>query len=1055
MRRMGVRGWVWLMGLLIPGLLVAATTGKIAGRVVDAETGEPLPFVNVIVEGTVLGAATDEQGNYFILNVPPGTYTVVASMIGYRDAKVENVHVSAGFTTTVNFRLELTVLATQEVVITAERPIVQRDVTSSTRFITSQEIAQMPVTDFEDIVALQAGAVETGLGLSAGLHIRGGRTNEVVYLVDGINVNDPVRNQPGIQLANQAIQEMLIVTGGFNAEFGQAMSGIVNIVTREGTPKLGGSVEYETDRPLIPIDTALTAGKRYGFGHDRVNLSLGGPIPGLKRGTFFVSGEFLEHEDRLPHNDESRQSGTGKLTWQPTGSIKTTLSGNFSQSRYHRYAHGRSRGDWLRTGPLFTRDNYQLNLMLNHTLSKSTFYTLNIGTFHTHFGAKAWDGQHYNDWKEIGRMMLPWAGSAIAKGWYDQEWRTWYYYDTTKKALTDSCLVPPEVLGRYPVGTMKRMLNDLGFSDDEIRRLKLDRYLEDPIAAAVWFWYYDSLGYGRMEGGRWRWSGETRGEQLENALEALNNLYYEVNTWRLRVENGDTVGLEYNLFNAARYIQQVREYMRADTIKNDSLRRAVKDSLLKRFEPSGNMYYIRYNRDEFRRFAYHPWPIWHDRQTTKHTIDFDLTSQLGSHQVKLGGELYHHDLKLTDLQFVNPNPYLDHYHKEPIIAAAYIQDKIEHEDLTVNAGVRFDYFHPRSEFYIKLDSLDAGKDQAKPKWQLSPRLGISYSVGERSVMYASYGHFFQPVDLGDIYQNLEADITQGIPLLGNPNLPPQKTVAYEVGLRHAFTPDMAGEVTAYYKDVENLLATRQITTIYDRKLAQYNIYVLEDFAVVKGIDLTLMRRASQFLSGSISYSYLDAKGTGSSGREFYYRYRDFVDILPKREYPLEFDVTHSLKANVNLYLPSGFGPSLFGFKPLSDLNTNLQYNLSSGPPYTPTDRKGTPLEPGSKRLPPTQTLDMRMEKNLKLGGMKYGLFLDVRNLFDTRNARNVYTFTGKPDDDGGRPRWDPAYYGVAERGYEAAWQRYLADVRNWERYVANPANFGAPRTIKVGLMTSF
>ncbi|MBC7187271.1 MAG: carboxypeptidase-like regulatory domain-containing protein, partial [Calditrichaeota bacterium] len=217
------------------GTVEAGTTGKIAGRVVDADTNQPLPGVNVVIEGTMMGAATDANGYYFVINVPPGVYTVKASMIGYQEVRYENVRVSIDMTTPLNFRLKETVLDLGEAVtVVAERPLVRKDLTSTEAVVNSQTIQRLPVDRFHDVVNLQAGVVEG--------HFRGGRQGEVMYMIDGIPVNDIYSGQPAFEVENNAIAELQVISGTFNAEHGQAMSGVVNIVTREGGERYAGSL---------------------------------------------------------------------------------------------------------------------------------------------------------------------------------------------------------------------------------------------------------------------------------------------------------------------------------------------------------------------------------------------------------------------------------------------------------------------------------------------------------------------------------------------------------------------------------------------------------------------------------------------------------------------------------------------------------------------------------------------------------------------------------------------------------------------------------------------
>ncbi|HKJ69378.1 MAG TPA: carboxypeptidase-like regulatory domain-containing protein, partial [bacterium] len=213
-----------------PTNLSAAVTGKIAGTVIDAETGEPLPGANIIVQGTSRGAAADEEGNYFILNVRPGTYAVEASMIGYERVTVTEVEVISGHTTTINFELNSAAIAGQEVVVEAQREVIKMDMSSSSISAGPDEVEEAPmVKDIGEFVSLQAGVGDN-------FRVRGGTTDETAFTVDGLTLVDNRSNEP-LQIVNlSAIEEVSILKGGFNAEYGNIRSGLINVVTKQGTP---------------------------------------------------------------------------------------------------------------------------------------------------------------------------------------------------------------------------------------------------------------------------------------------------------------------------------------------------------------------------------------------------------------------------------------------------------------------------------------------------------------------------------------------------------------------------------------------------------------------------------------------------------------------------------------------------------------------------------------------------------------------------------------------------------------------------------------------------
>jgi len=207
--------------------------GKIAGRVVDAETGEALPGVNVIIDGSTMGAATDINGDYNILRVPGGTYTVRATFIGFATAVVENVEVVIDQTTRVDFRLREEVFEGEEVVITAERGIVEMDRTTTTAVVSAEQLETLPVTGISDAINLQAGVVDG--------RFRGGRSGEVAYLVNGVPINNAFNNQASFEIEQNMVSTLQVISGVFNAEYGQAQSGVVNIVTKDVPKKWSGN----------------------------------------------------------------------------------------------------------------------------------------------------------------------------------------------------------------------------------------------------------------------------------------------------------------------------------------------------------------------------------------------------------------------------------------------------------------------------------------------------------------------------------------------------------------------------------------------------------------------------------------------------------------------------------------------------------------------------------------------------------------------------------------------------------------------------------------------
>ena len=278
--------------LLFATSLYAGDTGKISGSVTDAQTGETLPFANIIIEGTTIGAASDIDGNYVILNVSPGVYTITASLVGYQRVTVTDVRVNVDFTTRLNFELETGSIDLEAVIVQGERnPLIREDLTNPTVAITAESIQELPVDQISDVIALQAGVT---VGDDGSLHLRGGFANEVAYTLNGVSLNDPYGNNRSIGLATNAVQEVSTSIGTFTAQYGNALSGVVNYVTREGGNDYSFSLrgyagEYVSSRDELfqNIDDIDPLNR------GRMEATVGGPIPFTSNKVkFFVSGVY-------------------------------------------------------------------------------------------------------------------------------------------------------------------------------------------------------------------------------------------------------------------------------------------------------------------------------------------------------------------------------------------------------------------------------------------------------------------------------------------------------------------------------------------------------------------------------------------------------------------------------------------------------------------------------------------------------------------------------------------------------------------------------------------
>lgn len=283
-----------LLVVFLPIVLMAGTTGKIAGVVTDAETGQALTGANVQIEGTMLGAATDQDGNYIILNVPVGRHNVIVSFMGYTRIIKQDIRVSVDLTTDVLFNMNPETIEGQTVVIVAERPLVNKNVTNETRIMTSDDFANIPLRDFANIAATNTGVVSA----RGTMYVRGGRADEVAFYVDGIYNNDLRTGARVGDIPIESVEELSYQAGGFNAEYGFANSGIVVASSKTGGGKYNVVGEVITDEFLSKTDPILNT---YSYGYNVYNLSASGPVPGLKdKLSFYVSAENTFRRDRSP-----------------------------------------------------------------------------------------------------------------------------------------------------------------------------------------------------------------------------------------------------------------------------------------------------------------------------------------------------------------------------------------------------------------------------------------------------------------------------------------------------------------------------------------------------------------------------------------------------------------------------------------------------------------------------------------------------------------------------------------------------------------------------------
>ena len=416
----------------------AGITGKIAGKVTDDASGEGLFGATIMIEGTTMGNKAGPDGSYFIINVPPGIHTVVASMIGYTSIKVEKVKVIVDQTTEVTYSLKTeAVTLKKSITVTAERPIIDKSVTANLRTISREEVKHMPVKAVSDVLKTQVGFVVR----NQELHVRGGRAGEVNYIVDGVETKSLLGGlglvTPGMNIATEDIEEMSILKGGFDAEYGNIQSAAVNIITKEGSrKKTDVRIDFLTD------DFGSKDLNKYSFGTDRLEFSIGGPeklfseyllpivlprdiLPSLGidlsggnltyrlSGSVYKSNTFMDVNkfatpltqktfriDKflgfdIPERMTNLYTAQLKLTYRMSPTQKLIFSYNGNWERYTLYFDPSSatRGDlsvWQykytpSTLPQFETSTSTFSLLYTHNVSRSSFYEVILSNLSSDF----------------------------------------------------------------------------------------------------------------------------------------------------------------------------------------------------------------------------------------------------------------------------------------------------------------------------------------------------------------------------------------------------------------------------------------------------------------------------------------------------------------------------------------------------------------------------------------------------------------------------------------------------------------------------------------------
>ncbi|MGA9365417.1 MAG: TonB-dependent receptor [Bacteroidota bacterium] len=915
----------------------SGTTGKIAGTITDKATAEPLPGANVVVVGTLLGTGADLSGHYTILEVPPGTYRVQVSFVGYRTVVVQDVRVHIDQTTRVDITLESEAIQVGEVVVEAQRRAVKPDVATSVVAVSADEIKTLPVVSVTDIMGMQAGINNN--------QIRGVGLDQALFMVDGVTMRDPRNNQAMTKVALSTIREVSVERGGFNAEYGQVQSGIVNVVTNEGKAK--GYTGGFTVR-VTPPAAKYFQGSGMPDVNDPTSYWLRPYFDPAVSWTGTTSGAWDAYTQSKYLAFEGWNAVSRKLCSDsdPTNDL-TPLGAQRVFEYYTRKKQINNQPDYVLDGgfggpvPVISEALGNLRFFASYRGERDMLLFPTTRPDYRDYDARLVMTSDVSNTMKLRVSGLRGNVSTLAGN------RTTdlnYYQYPSDFAGTS--------FGTGGYGLIN-MFGDWTFSLTDIQHSALSSKLTQTLSQNT---YYEvSVDYIRRH-------YDTRAPGLRDTSQKVEvipgfyqtsapyGVYYDIDGIVGGINEGNQEALARDSSTAS-----------STTIKADLSSQVNFSNLVK---------------------------------TGVEFVYNDLDLNYGFIQMQTGG-----------LQYANRVIMHDY----PIRAAAYVQDKLETQGFILNAGVRLDYSNSRTDWWALntfnpllysfkySDTTTIAMTSAKAQWQLSPRLGISHPITENSKLYFNYGHFKQMPQYESAYR-FDRSSGNALERIGDPNIVLAKTVSYELGYDHQlFDGQLLIQLAAFYRDISNQQNTTTFTT---REGTAYTVTTSTAYSDIRGFELTLHKSTGRWFYGFLNYTY-QATSSGNFGENYIFedpkRQADYdentVNTYQVRSVPAPF-----ARANLNFSTPPDFGPTWLGHNFLGDWMANLLLRWTSGGKTT-----WNPNNAGTFNITNTTNnkiqnnvavvdyfdATLRVSKSITLKPLTIQFFADVANLFNTKRL-NIF-----------------------------------------------------------------
>lgn len=990
-------GLLLTLALLLPASMAWAQTGRISGAVTDAATGESLPGVNVSVEGTTLGSITDADGFYSIINVRPGTHSVRASFVGFTPAVAQDVSVNIGQTTDLDFALQEETVGLEEVVVTAARPVVQRDVSASVANIDSEQMENLPVASVADVISLQA-------GFEPGLTIRGSGGNQVGFALDGVSLIDPRTNNPNTEVSYTAIDEVQVQTGGFNAEYGNVRSGLINVITKAPDRR-----RYTAD--VITRYSPPTQGYNtdFGTGYGDPDASYWAfsrlsrqAFPGDANGDGTVgSGEVCEVSicgtGILPSHMQTQYAEFGGWRAAANGTPYTAEQLRAAQEWVYRKDFEIQDPDYevdgTITGPVPGIGPLLGDLRFSASFRQAQDAYL-IPSQRSAEQRRTFQGKLVSD---VGRGM--------------QLELTGIHNRLEGIAVTHDALDPTDF--RFNLDAELP-----GFPWDNRDNLE-SNISGDELTNAFGDYFYSPHDATRSAYG------------LEFTHTISPNTFYEVQVQRNASE--DLSGapdyragiLETGSPAVVRCVTpnlDLRDVSSGGTCAAGEF--AVTDAPFgynESYEAAPNLGAVGEN------YGSQEGDARDSSNVVRWVARLDVTSQVSRFmQLKTGAEVILSDFDVYYGSWDPANPHQENqryrWERSPVQGALYGQTKLEFRGMVANIGLRADYFHAAGEWYdydpfgriftstFGFDALDdpdvISQEATERSLTLSPRLGVSFPVTDNSKFYFNYGHFRQMPDPYRLFEIQYGAYTRQITRIGNPDIALPKTVAYELGFEQNIADQFLVRLAGFYRDLSD--EGRDVTYISTDGLVNYTRQEPLGYGDNRGFEVTLQKDRGDWIRGFINYTYLSSKNGGFGYDQINENRREFEQFVNGPNALEQNERVPEPYANMNLELrfPQSFGPNVAGIHPLANWRLALLGEWRSGAPSTWDGTNFSLRGTGNNREISYNVawkdywmFDLRLSKafGTRIGQAQF--FVDLTNVFDLRQMywRRGMIFQGAND----------------------------------------------------------